>query len=107
MKKILIFLLILPSILLLAQSKKTEIISLSDQKSLSTICYMGESNPGFVILPPTTRRNNPDEAAVFEATYNANVPAAAKTAFNRATAILGNLISSPLPISVNVRFDSM
>lgn len=105
MKKFLTLLLLFSCLILTAQNYKTKNYKeLKHNHQHSTTCYIGEPMPGFVVLPPATSRNNPDDAATFEVTFGTTVPSGAKTAFDRATDILGNLISSPIPISVRIQF---
>jgi hypothetical protein len=90
----------------MAQKKGESLTHLAHQHPNGTICTIGEPKPGLVVPPPAISRNNANPA-VFEVTFGAGVPTAAKTAFNRATAILSNLISTPFPISVQVSFDEL
>ncbi len=104
MKNIFTLLFLLPSLLLFSQKEKTQAYptTLSHQHN-GTVCSMGEPMPGFVIPAPAKSRDNNSAPVVFEVTYGASVPQIAKTSFERATAILGDLFTSPMPISVRLR----
>lgn len=104
MKKILTLLFLLPSLLTFAQKSKVESYPQSrTHQHHGTICTMGEPMPGFVLPAPAKSRNNNNAPVVFEVTYGASVPTIAKTAFERTTAILGNLFTSDRPISVLIQ----
>ena len=72
-----------------------------------TICHIGEPKPGLIIPAPANSRNNQQEPLTFIPTFGPGIPTAAKTAFNRATTILANIFSSPVPVSVRVQFDEL
>ncbi len=91
----------------MAQTKKNTAFQQIDGHPLGVICKAGEFEQYHIILPPAKSRNNPSEPAIFEVTFDPVVPAAARAAFNRATEILSGLFASPIPIVVNVRWDSL
>ncbi len=64
-------------------------------------CPIGEPMPGFVIPPRAIDRNNANPVT-FNVTYAADVPTVARTGFERATDILGNLLNSTVPVSIFV-----
>jgi len=107
MKKIftlLLFLMVCFSVTIVAQKDNSSTNSIPFPHTHShngIICGMGESNPGFII-PAPTGENLYQNAAVFEVSYTDNVPTAARTSFERATAIMSTFINSSIPITVMV-----
>jgi len=104
MKNIFTLFFLLPSLFLFSQKEKTQAYptTLSHHHN-GTVCGMGEPMPGFVIPAPAKSRNNNAAPVIFEVTYGANVPEIAKTSFERATAILGDLFTSSMLISVRLQ----
>ncbi|MEM6320922.1 MAG: T9SS type A sorting domain-containing protein, partial [Bacteroidota bacterium] len=102
MKAICTFLLILSIATIFAQKSNEATEFLPHHHHNGTVCGIGKPMPGFFVPPPAVHRTNAEEALTFEVTYTSSVPTAARTAFERATAILGDLFTSPFPISVQV-----
>ena len=100
-----LFILFLP-LMAISQIKQDAIVD-SHAHAHGVVCYAGISNHGLVIPPPPSNRNNQQNNLSFEVTFSASVPNVARIAFDRATNILGDLFSSPLPISVLVTFDEL
>lgn len=69
------------------------------------VCGIGAPQPGLVIpAPPLLKRSQ--NAAIFEVTYTDNVPAVARTSFQRATDIMSTFFNSSIPITVMVESSS-
>ena len=71
-----------------------------------TVCEIGKPMPGFVIPAPAKSRNPRKNALVFEITYGNTVPTVAQQAFERATNILSQFLSSSIPVKVFVNGDA-
>ncbi len=102
MKNVFTLLLVCSTLLLFAQKENMQTSNNAFHLHNGTVCPIGEPMPGFVIPERAKSRNPPQNPVVFEVTYAGNVPQIARTAFERAGAILGNLFSSTVPITVRV-----
>ena len=78
-----------------------------DKHNLPVICKHHGVNHGHVVLPPAQPRNSPVNPAVFQATFSPNMPPAAIAAFEGATEILSQLLSSTIPINVEVDWEDL
>ena len=75
-----------------------------DPENLQIICKGHGSNPGHVIHREASSRNSVANPAVFEVDFSANMPPQAIAAFDYATQILSEALSSTVPIRVLVRW---
>jgi len=106
MRLLLTFLLVSSLLTLQAQENTVERI-LVDLDNLPIICKGHGTNHGHVVLPSAHPRNNNLMPATFEVDFAPNVPIQAIAAFEYATGILGNALSSPVPIRVRVDWDDL
>ncbi len=79
-----------------------------DPKKPQVICkHHGAINPGHVILPKAHSRSKPKNPAVFQVTFEEDMPIAAIQAFEYALSLLSKELSSTVPINVDVDWEEL
>jgi len=80
----------------------------ADPKKKQVICrHHNAVNPGHVVLPKANSRSKPKNPAVFQVTFDPNMPVAAIQAFEYALSLISNELSSTVPINVDVDWDEL
>ena len=99
--------LVLMSSFLFCQAQEMKRFKMDPKKKQAVCRHHNAVNPGHVVLPKANSRSRPKNPAVFEATFDPNMPVAAIQAFEYALSLLSNELSSTVPIRVDVDWDEL